>query len=231
MVYRYRIVKKSIGNSPYTTRPELGTSLSERELIQAVVGATSLTEGDIRNVISSIRSVIVDTVRSGRNSDTLFNFLRVSLSSGGAITDPEQTLTVEDIDPRVNIYLALSVQQEFRNNLSIERVGMGGERSPQIEIVRNLANDNLNTYTAGNVLRITGKYLKINKSDPQQGIFFTNTNDQTTVRLEQYIDNTDGTLTALIPSNLKGDQRLLVRALIGNNLRETIYGTILTKES
>jgi hypothetical protein len=108
---------------------------------------------------------------------------------------------------------------------------MAGERAPEIELVRNLANDNLDTYTAGNVLRITGKNLKINKTDAQQGIFLTGLKTQETVRLDQYIDNTDGTLTALIPATIEGEQRLLVRSLIGNNLRETTYGTVLKQES
>jgi hypothetical protein len=227
MSFRYRIVKKSIGNSPYTTRPELGTSLSESELIQSVVGATSLTEGDIRNVLISVRHVILEAARSGRNTDILFDFFRVSLNSGGAIDDPEQSLSIDDIDPRMNIYLALGLQEAFKTNLSLERVGMAGERVPEIELVRNLANDSLDTYTPSNVLRITGKNLKINKADVQQGIFLTGLKSQETVRLEQYIDNTGGMLTALTPATIEGEQRLSVRVLIGNNLRETIYGTVL----
>jgi len=47
MTFRYRIVKKSVGSSPYTTRPELGVTLTEAEVIQEIEAATSVTGGDV----------------------------------------------------------------------------------------------------------------------------------------------------------------------------------------
>ncbi|MBC6420752.1 MAG: hypothetical protein GDA43_01670 [Hormoscilla sp. SP5CHS1] len=40
MVFRYQIVKKSVGNTHYTTRPDLGAPLTESELITEVEAAT-----------------------------------------------------------------------------------------------------------------------------------------------------------------------------------------------
>ncbi|MBC6478264.1 MAG: hypothetical protein GDA56_11245 [Hormoscilla sp. GM7CHS1pb] len=54
--------------------------------------------------------------------------------------------------------------------------------------------------------------------------------DGSEVRVDRYIDNTEGTLTVLLPADLTGPQRLIVRAKFGNNLREKVYTEVLVQE-
>jgi len=116
-----------------------------------------------------VRRILVETARSGRGSETLFDLFRISLASGGSIEDPGETITKEEIDPRIVIYMAATVQRDFTNNLSIKRTGIASDRLPQIDVVRNMATENLDAYTPGNVLGVTGEDLKIAKSDSAQG--------------------------------------------------------------
>ncbi len=230
MAFRYRIVKMSIGTAPYTTRPEVNSPLTEAEVIRDIEAATSMTIGDVKNALASLRRVLIAAAQSGRSSEVLFDLFRIGLSSGGALDDPEAAVDVDTIDPRMTVYLAASVQKEFRTQVKLERAGMVGDRVPQLEFVRNLATDNVDAYTPGNVLRITGDLLKVDKSDPTQGVFFKSKDDGTEIRMSQYIDNTKGTLTVLIPPDIAGPQQLIVRAKFGSQLRETIYSGILVQE-
>jgi len=177
-----------------------------------------------------VRRILIETARSGRGSETLFDFFRISLTSSGSIEDPEKAITKEDIDPRMVVYLAATAQREFYNNLSIKRTGISGDRLPQMDVVRNMATENLDADTPGNVLGVTGADLKITKSDTDQGLFLIPEAGGPETRIQQYIDNSRGTLTVLIPGNISGPQRLLVRVKFGQNLRETIYPAILTQE-
>jgi len=230
MTFRYRIVKKSVGSSPYTTRPELGVPLTEAEVIQEMEAATSVTGGDVKNALTTLRRILLSAALSGRPSEVLFDLFRVSLASGGAIDDPEQLLRADDIQPRMTIHWAASVQRQFRGNVTLERVGIARERAPQIDVVRNLATENLDTYMPGNVLRISGQNLKVDKGDLNQGVFFRD-EEGAEIRMTQYIDNWAKTLTVMLPGTLSGSQQLIVRAKYGQNLRETIYSTLLEQEN
>jgi len=230
MVFRYRIVKKAIGTSPYTTRPELGTPLTEAEVLKEIEAATSVTVGDVKNTFTTLRRILIAAALSGRPTEVLFDVFRISHSSGGSIDDPTATLSIDDIDPRVTIYLSTSIQKEVRNNLTLERIGMAGDRTPQLDTVRNLSTNTRDTYTAGNVLRINGDYLKLDPADPEQGVFFR-PQDGTPIRATQYINNTKRDLTVFLPATLSGPLQLRVRAKFGQSLREAIYPTPLLPDA
>ncbi|NEP43223.1 MAG: DUF4469 domain-containing protein [Okeania sp. SIO2H7] len=126
--------------------------------------------------------------------------------------------------------IAPALQKEFRSNLTIERVPSTGDRVPQIEFVRNIATENLDTYTPGIPLRVTGDDLKIKKSDPEQGAFLRPEGGGPEVRMSVYVDNTNGNLTFLIPADISGPQELIIRAKFGENLRESKHQTVLIQE-
>lgn len=230
MAFRYKVIKKSVGTSPYTTRPDLGTPLNEEEFMLRIEQMSSMGRGDIKSILASVRAVLVDTARNGRPSETLLDLFRLSLSCGGSIDDPQQPLSADDLDPQVKIYPAGSIQREFRANLTLERTGIEGDRVPVIEAVRNTRTNNLDSYTPGNVLRVSGEDLKVTVEDAETGLFFRPEAGGSEVRVAQYIDNTEGTLTVLLPAELTGPQRLIVRAKFGNNLRETVYTEVLVEE-
>ncbi len=52
MAFRYKVVKKKIGTSPYTTRPDLGTPLTEEEFILRIQESSSMGLGDIKSNLS-----------------------------------------------------------------------------------------------------------------------------------------------------------------------------------
>jgi hypothetical protein len=230
MPFQYQIVKKSIGTAPYTTRPDFGTVLTQKELIRQLGDFTSLTEGQIENVMDSLFRVLLTNALAGRPTEILFGSFRISLTCGGAIDDLQRTLTIEDINPQVTIHLSSSFQKEFLANVTIERTGVAGERVPAIESSINSTTENNDTYTPGGPMRIVGDDIKFQKSDPEQGIFFRSEADGTEVRASLYIEITKGNVILMTPSELTGDQKLIVRVKYGNNLREAIYQTTLPQE-
>ncbi|MGK7902323.1 MAG: DUF4469 domain-containing protein [Hormoscilla sp.] len=230
MAFRYKVVKKTVGTSPYTTRPDLGTPLTEEEFMLRIQESSSMGFGDIKSIFAQARSILIDTARNGRPSETILDLFRLGLTSGGSIDDPQQHLSADDLDPHMRLYPAGSVQREFRANLTLERTGIDGDRVPKIEAVRNTRTNNLDSYTPGNVLRVSGEDLKVVVEDTDTGVFFRPEAGGSEVRVAQYIDNTEGTLTVLLPAELTGPQRLIVRAKFGNHLRETVYTEVLVQE-
>lgn len=230
MAFRYKIIKKAVGNAPYTTRPDFGPPVTEEEIIRLLKEFTSLTEGQLRKAFAELSRIIINAALNGRGSVVLFGLFRISLACGGAIEDPQESLTAEDINPRMTINIGPAIQKEFRANLALERVPSTGDRVPEIEFVRNIATDNLDTYTPGIPLRVTGDDLKIQKSDPQQGAFLRPEDGGPEVRMSVYVDNTRGNLTFLVPADISGPQELIIRAKFGENLRESKHQTILIQE-
>ncbi|MBO1351687.1 MAG: DUF4469 domain-containing protein [Hormoscilla sp. GUM202] len=230
MSFRYKVVKKKIGTSPYTTRPDLGTPLTEEEFILRIQESSSMGLGDIKSIFAEVRSILIDTARNGRPSETLLDLFRLTLTCGGSIEDPQQRLSADALNPHMRLYPAGSVQREFRANLTLEPTGIEGDRVPVIEAVRNTRTNNLDSYSPGDVLRVSGEDLKVAVEDTDTGVFFRPEAGGSEVRVDRYIDNTEGTLTVLLPADLTGPQRLIVRAKFGNNLRETVYTEVRIPE-
>lgn len=228
MSFRYRVRKMGAGTTPYTTRPDLGPPLTEREIIDEIVQATSLTEGDIRSVLISIGRSLVTAARTGRPSESLFGLFRMGLSSGGSLVDPEQPVDVVELHPSLNLYPAAELQRGFLSGLTFERTGIDAERVPDIELVRNEANGQLDTYTPADALRIIGDDLKIDTADATQGVFLKPAAGPE-VRLTRYLTNTSSALLTLVPASVSGPQTLLVRVRFGENLRQTVYGQTVTQ--
>ena len=230
MAFRYQIVKKSIGTAPYSTRPDFGPILTQKELIRQLGNFTSLTEGQIENVIDALFKVLLTSALAGRPTEILFDSFRISLTCGGAIDDLQQPLTIEDINPQVTIHLSSSFQKEFLANVTIERTGVAGERVPSIESTINSTTKNYDTYTPGGPMRIVGDDIKLQESDPEQGIFFRSEADGSEVRASLYIEITNGNVIFMVPAELTGTQRLIARVKYGKNLRETVYSASLLQE-
>ncbi|MGK7905386.1 MAG: DUF4469 domain-containing protein [Hormoscilla sp.] len=230
MTFRYRIIKKSIGTAPYTTRPDLGPALTQAEVVRQLSSFTALTEGEVTNVFNSLFQVLLTAALAGRPTEILFGGFRISLSCGGAIDDLEQTLTIEDINPQVTIHLGSSFQKRFLADVTLERTGVVGEKVPEIDYTFNSTTESNDTYTPGGPMRIVGDHLKFSKSDSQQGIFFRSQTDGTEVRASLYIEVTNGNTIFIVPSEVTGDQKLIVRVKYGNNLRETVYQATLPQE-
>lgn len=230
MAFRYRIVKKSVGTAPYTTRPDLGPVVTQEEIVRQLQNFTNLTEGQILQVLDSLFQILQTAALAGRPTEMLFGCFRISLSCGGAIEDLEQTLTIEDINPEVTIHLSSPFQKEFLANVTLERTGVAGERVPEIDYLINLTTENNNTYTPGGPLRLVGEDLKFQKSDTEQGVFFRSEADGSEVRASLYIEVTKGNVVFMAPSDLTGDQKLIARVKYGKNLRETGFQATLPQE-
>ncbi|MGK7904153.1 MAG: DUF4469 domain-containing protein [Hormoscilla sp.] len=227
MTFRYRIIKKSIGNAPYTTRPNLGPALTQAEVVRQLSSFTSLTEGELSNVFNSLFQVLLTAALAGRPSEILFGSFRISLSCGGAIDDLEKSLTLEDINPQVTIHLSSSFQKRFLADVTLERTGVVGERVPEIDYTFDSTSQSNETYTPGGPMRLVGDHLKFSIGDPQQGIFFRAETDGTEVRASVYVEVTNGKIIFAIPPEITGDQKLIVRVIYSKSLRETVYKAIL----
>jgi hypothetical protein len=230
MPFQYRIKRKAVGAAPYTTRPDLAPSATQEEIIEQMSKESGVSPGEIQNVMTTLRSVLIGLARDTRPTEVLFDLFRVGLSSGGAVADPEQTLTFADIQPSLNLYLSTGAQHEFATDLTLERTGVDAARAAILDLVRNDRTDTLDAYTPGDVLRITGDNLKVLETDATQGVFLRPDAGGAEVRVVRYVENTSGTLAVLIPAGTAGAQRLIVRVKCGNALRETVYGPALVQE-
>ncbi len=210
----------------FTTRPDLGQPLTEKEVIEELVQASSVSEGDVRSVLTNLRRILVNAAQLTRPSEPLFGLFRLGLSCGGKLTDPEGELTADQLAPYLNLYASAELQSQFRTGLTVERTGVDSERVPDLETVRNDATGALNSYTPGDVLRLNGSDLKLDPTDNSQGVFFRNSAGAE-VRATRYVTVTDGQILVLVPATLTGPQTLIVRIKYGPNLRQTTFDTIL----
>lgn len=230
MAFRYRGRRLGAQEGSFTTRPDLGQPLTEREVIEELGQASSISEGDVRNVLTNLRRILVNAAQLTRPSEALFGLFRMGLSSGGKLTDPEGELTADQVAPYLNLYASAELQSQFRSGLSIERTGVDSERLPDIETVRNDATGALNTYTPGDVLRLNGSDLKLDPADPIQGVFFRNSAGSE-VRATRYLTVTDGQILVLVPAALTGPQTLIVHIKYGPNLRQTTFDGVLSNNA
>lgn len=75
MAFRYKVVKKTIGTSPYTTRADWGTPLTKDEFVRTIVDETSAAEGNVVSILSFARRVLLNAARNGRPSKNIFTLL------------------------------------------------------------------------------------------------------------------------------------------------------------
>ena len=228
MSFRYRIRKMGAGTVNYTSRPDLAAPLTEKEVVEELVQASAISEGDVRSVLTNLRRILVNAAQQTRPSEPLFGLFRMGVSCGGALSDPEAPLTTGQLSPSLNLYASADLQNQFRTNLTVERTGVDAQRAPDIEFVRNEANGALNAYTPGDALRISGADLRLAASDPAQGVFFKNSAGAET-RATRYLTATEGTLLVLVPATLTGPQTLIVRVKYEDNLRQTTHDATLAQ--
>ncbi len=210
----------------FTTRPDLGPPLTEAEVIDEITHASTLSQGDVISVLTNLRRILVRAAHLTRPSEPLFGLFRMSLSSGGRLADPGQTVDIDDIAPWVNLYPANEFQQQFRAGLVIERTGIDADRMPEIESVRNDATGTDQSFTPGDILHITGDDLRLDPVDMAQGVFFVDGESNET-RATRYVLVTAGQVLVLVPAGLRGPQTLIVRVKYGPNLRQTTHGATL----
>ena len=228
MSFRYRVRRMGAHPGSFTTRPELGQPLTEGEVIEELVQASAISEGDVRSVLTNLRRILVNAAQLTRPSEPLFGLFRLGLSCGGSLSDPEGSLSVDDLAPYLNLYASADLQGQFRMGLTVERTGVDTERTPDLETVRNDRTGVLNAYTPGDVLRISGGDLKLDPADPVQGVFFRPASGPE-VRAVRYITVTDGQILVLVPATLTGPQTLIVRIKYGENLRQSTHNATLAQ--
>ncbi len=230
MAFRYRVRKMAVGAIPYTTRPDLGTPLTEEEVVTQLEAVSAISRGDILSIFSNLRNILVGAARETRPSEILFGLIRMGLSCGGSLNDPEGEISLAELNPTVQLYTAAGVQAQFLADLDLERTGIDGDRVPVIDLVRNDLTGALDTYTVGDAIVIKGDNLKVDEGDFTQGVFFTSTEGGAPIRADRYFDNTGGTLRVRVPSGVGGNQRITVTVKIGQNERSTVYTNVLTEE-
>ncbi len=213
----------------WTTRAKLGTELTGEEIINRLVEASALTRGDIESVFQNLLSILAEADQNGRPADVIGIF-RVKPKTGGALDDPDESVEIDDIDPRIGAYCGAELQGMFQSGLSLESRGIARERVPEISLVRNDATRNLNVYTPGDVLTIQGEDLKVHPTQADEGVFLVDTGG-TEVKMTRYIRNTNSTIQVLIPGTLSGAQTLIIRTryTTTGTLRSTTWSTLLTQ--
>lgn len=230
MAFRYRVRKMAVGSNPYTTRPDLGTPLSEEEVVNQLEAVSSISRGDILSMFANLRGVLVGAARETRPSETLFGLIRMGLSCGGALNDPEDSISRGELDPRLQLYAASGIQTQFVSDLDLERTGIDGDKVPVIDLVRNDLTGDLDSFTDGDAIEIKGDNLKLDEGDAAQGVFFIPTEGGPDVRADRYFDNSPGTLRVRVPGSVSGNQQVRVTVKIGQNERSTVYTNTLIQE-
>lgn len=180
-----------------------------------------VSKSQIMSVIEEYLEVMLLFLKSGNRVQT--PLLTISPTVAGVFTDEEDTFDRERHSINLNVQLsdALQAAEAF---ITPQKIG-ADKSAPIITQVYDVASDSKNTaLTVGQPIKVLGKRLKIDVTDPQQGVFFIHTGSGKETRGVVYSDNSPKKLTVTVPAKLgNGSFTIRVRTVINNKLHAAEY--------
>ena len=84
----FKVIKRKVGVGPkkgqdaFVAEPKSGTKFSATWLVERIVRETSLSEGDVRNVLITLRNIFIEVIKLGASLDLgdIFS-IRTSITS------------------------------------------------------------------------------------------------------------------------------------------------------
>lgn len=212
-------------------RPVDVTVHTSEDLIEAITGPGSILKPtETEAVIDNYWATIAGYIRRGEAYSDDYISTRFGIS--GVFEDDEDRFRPARHQVQVNVVLKETITDAARE-ITLQKVD---ERKigPEINTVFDWGsgtNDEL--LTPGDVLEITGNYLKIQDTLDEEGVFFVSQSGDTEAKAEQIRTNEPKTLTLRIPESLAaGPWRVEVRntSRNGDALRTGVFEPVLTVE-
>ncbi|MDR8393892.1 DUF4469 domain-containing protein [Aliifodinibius sp. S!AR15-10] len=201
------------------------------DLIEAITGPGSILKPtETKAVIDNYWSTIASYIRQGKAYRDEYISTRFSIR--GVFESEEDRFDPARHQVQVNVVIKDSITDAV-SDIDLQIVD---ERdiTPEIETVYDWGSGtNDEILTPGNVLEITGDYMKIQHNLEEEGVFFVSQDSNTEVKAEQIRDNEPKTLTLRIPESLEaGPWRIEVRNTRYENdqLSTGLFEPVLTVE-
>jgi nucleoid DNA-binding protein len=225
MPLNYRVVPNALTVEPSYRADVLQDVLSLDDVsTQVAISLPQVGKGTIELVISSLRSVIINELSSGR-SVNLEGFVRFFPSIPGRLDSPTSTTTVDNV--QINSSISTAFEQETK-------IGMSLSKQPYVErvpVISSIVDASGANNFLGTILTIKGDGLNFSPVDETQGIFIKKTQDDTEVSMSIYASITNGQVVGLNdmitePISTAGNEFQIsarVRYTVNGNLRTGTY--------
>jgi hypothetical protein len=206
----YEVVENPLHEGTYYIRlvqPEPDTL---EELLPAIEGRTALSATDVEGVFDAIEAEL--HARLPHRPVDLGPLGSYALGVRGSLEDPDAPLP-EDVEIHINVQADDDLEEDVARAVVLEKA----ERrvaEPIINYFLDIETQSRDQYTAANIGRLIGEHMKFDQSDDTQGVFFV-AEDGAETRASTYSHVAGKRVEFLIPPDLTGPQRVVVRARFG----------------
>ena len=223
--FKYHPAPNSHGG--YTTRVVFGEQVDQAALAAAMATELGTTPELVVATIQLFADKLLECSAGCAWSRNLWDAFSVRPTSGGTSPSADGFHTPVDIKADVAVSILSSKIDTWRTQISLQSMGEVGLVSPVIDSIVNQSNGAVNKYTAGQMIELRGDHLKLNKTDPLQGVFFT-IGAAAEVRATVYGTMDPSSLSVLVPAGTTGSVVVRVAAFINGSNRSFTYMTPLT---
>lgn len=209
MAVKVKLEANPLQPGRFKLRALRGPELSEAELVESIMSASTLTEAEVRGVDSRRRELLVNALANNR-SVVIPGLGRLAISLGGSFGDAAAVVNKDNVDVRVNLNVDDDLITDILQKLELETV-TAPARQPVVVAVSDAVSGIQDHYAAGEVLKIRGDNLAILDNDQvDQGVFLTPADGGPALKLERLAVNSSTELMVLVPVSISGAQRLSV---------------------
>lgn len=217
-------------NGGFTTRPVLGTLVTEQFFIQRMVALTSLTQPQCEAAFDAVFDIICGCTAGCDHATDIRGRLRFRPTSGGSSPTPDGFNNAEEINADAAISLTSAKRDDWRAGLTLESMGEVGKVSSTIDSILSQENGQANVYVPGTMEVLNGDRLAFNKDNVLEGVFVRSGNNAE-VRLTVYGTVTPTSLSVFMPANLTGPLTFRHAAFINGSVRSFTYMTPVTQSA
>jgi len=229
MPIRYRLEENSLKVNSYYARVMRESTVSHDELIAALVTRTGLPAHELQTVLDAFNTELAQNLIAGR-AIIVKGLATFAVSLSGKFTSPDVILTKDNAQLNISIQESVSLCEIVAAQASYSRESMA-VKVPIIGSFYDVASKSYNSYTAGNIIRLTGDNLKFNPEQQDEGVFVHAS--VPTLRLSSYSVINNKQIDGLMPTEASGNLTVIVRARYtpDGSLRESIYQHLVSPVS
>lgn len=174
---------------------------------------STITKAEALAVFEEISQHIIEIVEDGNSVTT--PLVNISSSVKGTFEDTDERFNPNDHRVRITIAAGKRLAKSA-SEISPQRV-RGKKRRPHITYVKDIESDTTNkTITPNGPVRIIGSLLQFDEDDPDQGIFFVDTNNREEIKVASPIKNMPSELIFINPDLPAGTYSMEIRSIVYN---------------
>jgi len=231
MPIKYYLTPNAVTPDPNDqfARVEANAVLNEDDIIMLMLRrGTTVTETDVRAVITLYNQVVTDSLNDGNFVNTYLANYRPGIS--GVFTNPNDSFDAARHTKKVTVSPGIHVNRAIQS-AAVQKVS-STQPTPILSSFIDYGSDSDSALTPGGTAEISGEQLKFDTANPAEGIFLIATDASENKADGTLIRHTQGTLIFTVPDSLaSGTYRLEVRKGFGTtnvNIRSGQYDTPLT---